>query len=137
VPVHDCVRRRGTPAWTQWQREIGKVLPPGQYPIEDIPLDDPILRSQFIITKVPQITNIGFWRRSGGGQSTSERGYDSDVVNFRGIRDQAGRLMVVMTHNTDVADSWEREGEDPGFFYQFSPDGYALGVNVLLHALTH
>jgi hypothetical protein len=45
--------------------------------------------------------------------------------------------MVLMTHNTDVADSWEREGEDPGFFYQFSPDGYALGINVLLHAMTH
>ena len=42
-----------------------------------------------------------------------------------------------MTHNTDVADSWEREGEDPGFFYQFSPDGYALGINVLLYAMTH
>jgi len=31
-----------------------------------------------------------------------------------------------MTHNTDVADSWEREGEDPGF-----------GINVVLHTLTH
>ena len=40
-------------------------------------------------------------------------------------------------HNTDVADSWEREGEDPGFFYQFSPDGYALGIDVLLYVLTH
>src|SRR5688572_12014748 len=47
----------GTPAWTQWQREIAKVLPPGDYPIQDIPLDDPILQSQFTITKVPQITN--------------------------------------------------------------------------------
>jgi hypothetical protein len=45
--------------------------------------------------------------------------------------------MVVMTHNTDVADSWEREGEDPQFFYQFSPAGYALGIDVLLHAMTH
>jgi hypothetical protein len=127
----------GTPAWTHWVREMSKVLPPSEYPFQDIPLNDPILQSQFVITRVPQITNIGFWRRSGGGQSTSERGYDSDVVNFRGIRDKAGRLMVVTTHNTDIADSWEREGEDPGFFYQFSPDGYALGVNVFLHALTH
>ena len=45
--------------------------------------------------------------------------------------------MVLMTHNTDMADSWEREGEDPGFFYQFSPKGYALGIDVLLHAMTH
>jgi hypothetical protein len=39
--------------------------------------------------------------------------------------------MVVMTHNTDVA-GLEREGEDPQFFYQFSPAGYALGIDVLL-----
>ena len=45
--------------------------------------------------------------------------------------------MVLMSHNTDVADSWEREGEDPGFFEQYSPVGYALGVNVLVHAMTH
>ena len=57
--------------------------------------------------------------------------------HFRAIRDQKGRIMVVMTHNTDVADSWEREGEDPDYFHQFSPDGYALGVDVLIHAMTH
>ena len=36
--------------------------------------------------------------------------------------------MVLMTHNTDIADAWEREGEDPRFFYLFSPDGYAVGI---------
>ena len=28
--------------------------------------------------------------------------------------------MVLMTHNTDISDSWEREAEDPNYFYQFS-----------------
>jgi hypothetical protein len=56
---------------------------------------------------------------------------------FRGIADRHGRLMVVMTHNTDIADSWEREGEDPGYFYTFSPRGYAFGVNVVLYGMTH
>ena len=27
--------------------------------------------------------------------------------------------------------------EDPAYFYQFSVDGYALGINVLLYAMTH
>ena len=126
----------GTAAWTQWSREIGKVLPPAEYPIRDVPADDPILRAMFDVTKVPQITNIQFWRGV-NGQSTSERGADSQDVHFRAIRDGQGRIMVLMSHNTDVADAWEREGEDPGFFYQFAPDGYALGINVVLHALTH
>jgi hypothetical protein len=126
----------GNAAWAQWTRELAKALPPSEFVIEDVPLDDPIFRSQFIVTKVPQITNIRFWRFS-GGRETSERGPETDEAHFRAIRDAKGRIMVVMTHNTDVADSWEREGEDPGFFYQFSPDGYALGINVLLHAMTH
>ena len=72
-----------------------------------------------------------------GRSTTSERGADSDEVHLRAIRDHSGRIIVLMTHNTDVADSWEREGEDPDFFYQFSPKGYALGIDVLLHAMTH
>jgi hypothetical protein len=36
---------------------------------------------------------------------------DSDVVHLRVIRDAKRQVMVVMTHNTDIADSWEREGE--------------------------
>jgi hypothetical protein len=126
----------GTPAWEHWESEFAKVLDPAQFPIEDVALDDPIFQSQFVVNAVPQITNIGFWRRS-GGLETSERGPDSDEVHFRVVRDAHGRIMVVMTHNTDVADSWEREGEDPAFFEQFSPAGYALGINVLLHAMTH
>ena len=126
----------GDAAWDQWSNEIGKVLPPAEFPIEDIPADDPILRAQFTVPRVAQITNIRFWRQW-DGRETSERGEETRDVHFRGIRDVHGRLMVVMTHNTDVGDSWEREGEDPAFFYQFSPDGYALGINVLLHAMTH
>jgi hypothetical protein len=126
----------GTLAWRQWSGEIAKVLDPATYPILDVPLDDPMLKSMFEVTHVPQITNIQFWRGV-DGQSTSERGSDSVDVHLRAIRDTHGRIMVLMTHNTDVADSWEREGEDPAFFYQFSPNGYALGIDVLLHAMTH
>ena len=126
----------GTAAWNHWSREIAKVFPPSEYPIEDVPLDDPIFSTQFIVTKVPQITRLPFWRAV-NGTTTSERGDDSREAHLRAIRDQHGRIMIVMTHNTDVADSWEREGEDPAYFYRFSPDGYALGINVLLYAMTH
>jgi len=126
----------GDAAWSQWESQIARVLPPDEYPIEDVRLDDPMLHTMFDISKIPQITNIQFWRRS-GGLETSERGEESRIVHFRVIRDKHRRPMVVMTHNTDVADSWEREGEDPAFFYQFSPAGYALGIDVLLHAMTH
>jgi hypothetical protein len=44
--------------------------------------------------------------------------------------------MVVMTHDTDISDAWEREGR-PAYFYLFSPDGYAVGINVVIYAMTH
>ena len=126
----------GTEAWEQWASEISQVLPPADYPIVDVREGDPILTTQFHLKQMPQITNIQFWRTV-GGSTTSERGSDSQETHFRVIRDKRGRVMVVMTHNTDIADSWEREGEDAAFFRQFSPNGYAFGVNVLLYAMTH
>jgi hypothetical protein len=126
----------GSRAWFQWVQEIGRVLPSSEYPIADVPRDHPILRTLFELSEVPQVTNIQFWRRS-GGRETSERGSDSREVHFRAIADTHGRLMVVMTHNSDIGDSWEREGEDREYFYQFSPNGYALAMDVLLYSLTH
>lgn len=125
----------GSLAWEHWEREIAKVLPPARYPVVDLPSDHPIFRMQFELARVPQIPSIHFWLRSGGG--TSERGADSAEVNTKAIVDEHGRVMVLMTHNTDISDSWEREGEDPDYFYQFSVDGYALAANVLLYAMTH
>jgi hypothetical protein len=126
----------GEAAWEQWTSELAKALPPSQYPIEDVPLSDAIFRSMLEVTEVPQVTSIRFWR-SVRGQTTSERGAETATAHLRAVRDSHGRIIVVMTHNTDVSDSWEREGDDPEFFYQFSPKGYALGINVLLYAMTH
>jgi hypothetical protein len=125
----------GSFAWNAWAAQLARVLPPGEYPIVDIPADHPIMKSMFEIREVPQVPSIQFWRSSNG--DTSERGPDSRVASFRGIADKQGNLMVVMTHNSDVSDSWEREGDDPRFFYNFSPSGYAFGINVVLYAMTH
>ena len=123
----------GTHAWQQWSSEMRKVLP--EHAIVDVPPDHPIRHELFDIQQIPQVTSINFWRYSGG--VTSERGADSPHPNFRMIADEKGRVMVLMTHNTDIGDSWEREGEDREFFLQFSPPGYSLGINVVLYALTH
>jgi hypothetical protein len=123
----------GTHAWQQWSGEMQKVLP--EFPIVDVPVDHPLRHTLFQVSRVPQVTSINFWRTSGG--TTSERGSDSPQANLRMIADDKGRIMVLMTHNTDIGDSWEREGEDHEFFLQFSPDGYALGIDVVIYALTH
>ena len=60
-----------------------------------------------------------------------------DEFNTRGIFDEKGRLLVLMTHNTDISDTWEREGEDVEYFYRFSPEGDAIAINVMLYVMTH
>jgi hypothetical protein len=125
----------GTSAWSNWVSQFARVLPPSEYPIHDIPLDHPILKTMFEVKEMPQIPSIQFWRTSGG--ETSERGSDSAIPSFRGISDKHGNIIVVMTHNTDISDAWEREGEDSRFFYSFSPNGYAVGIDIVLYAMTH
>jgi hypothetical protein len=125
----------GTPAWTWWAREFSRVLPPGQYPIVDIPISHQIMHSVYDVKDFLQVSSLNYWYRSGG--QVSERGSDSAEVHYRGVEDSRGRLMVLMTHNTDVSDTWEREGENDEYFNLFSPRGYAIGVNVIVYALTH
>ena len=126
----------GDAAWEHWSSEIGRVLPPDEYPIVDIPLDHELFRTLYNIAEVPQVPSIQHWYWSGG--TTSERGWESATPHCRGIFDHDGRLMVVMTHNTDIADGWEREGEDEEFFALFSvPKAYPLGINIVMYALTH
>jgi len=125
----------GSYAWENWTRELGRVLPPSEYPIEDVPLDHPIFKSQLIVQHFPQIPSIQYWRRD--PHETSERGADSAEAHSRAIFDKHGHVMVFMSHNTDISDAWEREGEDPRYFFQFSPYGYAVGINVVLYAMSH
>jgi hypothetical protein len=125
----------GSAAWENWLAELGRVLPESKDEVVEIRPGHPIFRMLFEIDRIPQIPSINHWRRTGG--ETSERGYDSEQVTLRGVLDARGRVMVLMTHNTDIADAWEREGEDPKYFYLFSPNGYAVGINILLYAMTH
>ena len=125
----------GSYAWEWWVGQFSKVLAPAEYPIVDLPSNHPLFSSQFAIKKVPQIASINYWAGSGG--DTSERGADSAEAHARAILDKHGNIMVLMTHNTDLGDSFEREADDPQYFYQMSVPGYAFGVNALLYALTH
>jgi hypothetical protein len=122
-------------AWDAFTDEIAKALPRGEYPITEITAEHPLYRMLFPIAKIPQVPSMQFWRMSGG--ATSEMDEYSSNAHMAAIKDKQGRIMVLMTHNTDIADSWEREADDPEFFFNFSPNGYAVGLNAVLYALTH
>ncbi len=124
----------GSYAWDFWEAQIRKVFPSAQYPIRDVPLTHPIFHEMMTVASIPQIPCICFWN---GGNDTSERGADSAVPHVRAITDDHGRIMVLMTHNTDFGDAYEREGDNRAYFEKFSVPGYAFGVNVLMYVMTH
>lgn len=123
----------GSAEWNYFSREVQRIFP--EYPIVDVPMDHPLFNIVYQVPRVPQIPSISHWRRSGGG--TSEQGMDSATPSMRAVLDDRGRILVLITHNTDISDGWEREAEDPDFFRFFSPDAYALGVNAAVWMMTH
>ena len=125
----------GTRAWDNWAEQIGKALPAHQYPIVELPPGHSIFHMLYEVTHVPQIPSIDFWLGTGG--ATSERGSDSAAPHVRAILDEHGRIMVLMTYNTDFGDAFEREGDNHQYFLTFAPDGYAFGINALVYAMSH
>jgi hypothetical protein len=121
----------------QLDDELARALPPARFPILELtpPSDHPLWHSMFNVTQLPQMASIATWRRFG---TTIERwNEDGAPPTARAIADEQGRIMVLMVHNTDLPDPWEREGEDKDYFYRFSPDAYAAGINILLYAMSH
>ena len=125
----------GDYAFEHWMNEVRKALPSSDYPLMDVPLDHPLFHVLYDVKDIPQIPSISFWYGTGGG--TSERGRDSATPHVRAISDRDGHVLVVMTHNTDFGDAFEREGESREYFERFAGAGYAFGVDTLLYAMTH
>lgn len=125
----------GNEEWANWEYEINRVFPEDQWRHGDIPLDHPIFSCVFILKEVPQVPAIGIWEYRG---VTYERGADTMTAHCKGIWDANGRLMVVVMHNTDLGDGWEREAESPDYFREFSAKkAYPMGINIVVYAMTH
>ena len=121
----------------QFDEQIARALPPARFPIADLtpPNDHALWRIMFPVKELQQNASIQTWRRS---RETIERWNDEGAPpTARAIADEQGRIMVLMVHNTDLPDPWEREGEDKDYFFRFSPDAYAAGINILLYAMSH
>ena len=127
-------RLLGTDRLGHLGREIEKALPPPEYQIVDVPLGHELFHALYDVHEIPQIPSINFWLGTG---QTSERYGASAVPHVRAIFDERGRIMVLMTHNTDFGDAFERETDDHAYFLQFAPAGYAFGVNAIIYAMTH
>ena len=125
----------GESEWLNWVIQINKVFDPIEYKMDDLELDHPVFNIVFKLDEYPQVPSINYWVGSGG--DTSER-YDAREPHYKGIHDKNGRLMVIVCHNTDLGDGWEREGEREDYFQAVSvPKAYPMGINIVVYAMTH
>ncbi len=127
----------GDEEYANFYREIKRVFP-NREPAE-VPLRHEIFHNVYDLKEKPQIPSIGdaIWGRRQG--ITWERRYsDTSQAHYKAITDDADRIMVFICHNTDLGDGWEREGEDPWYFKEFSvKKAYPLGINIVTYAMTH
>ena len=56
--------------------------------------------------------------------------------HWLGIYDEKGRVMVAMSFNSDIGDSWEW-ADDPRYPEKYSALGIRIGVNYVIYAMTH
>ena len=109
---------------------------PDREPLE-LPLEHEIFHCVYDLKKKPQVPSIHSWQATG---ETFERGHGGDVetVHYKGIFDDKGRMMMIICHNTDLGDGWEREGESVEYFKEFAEKwSYPLGINIVTYAMTH
>lgn len=131
----------GTPELNNFVYNMSRVFP--EYQWRDIPKDHPVMNIVFPIEECPQVPAKVFARygqhwdppeaHRGRGRDVS----DVNQVHFRGLFNDENRLMAVMTHNSDIGDGWEREAEAEWYFEQYSVRAYAMGINIVVYALTH
>ena len=103
-------------------------------------LDHEIFQCVYRLKEKPQVPSIGAAKYGRDRGITWEEGHGGNTreVHYRGIKDDKGRLMAMICHNTDLGDGWEREGEDPWYFKEFSEKkAYPMGINIVTYAMTH
>jgi len=118
----------GSREWDRFVQSMTRVFP--DRPIIDIPDDDEVLHVLYDLDTESQIYGI---RPLYMGMT-----YEYDGVNpeWRGIYDDAGRLMVAINHNMDLGDAWEH-ADSPEYPEPLTALAYRYAVNYVIYAMTH
>jgi len=122
------------------RRELQRVFP-DRKPIE-LPLSHEIFHCVYDLSEKPQVPAISSARRMSGDRvltwEWASDGSDTTTPHYRAILDDQDRIMVLICHNTDLGDGWEREGENQWYFEEFSvKKAYPMGINIVTYAMTH
>lgn len=118
----------GTEEWDRFQESMKLVFP--DRPAVEIEDKDAIFHTVYDLDDRYQVP--GQWALRRG---TTYRN-DGAVPHWRGIYDDHGRVMIAMSFNSDLGDSWEW-ADDPQYPEKYSALGIRIGVNYVVYAMTH
>ncbi len=118
----------GTEEWDRFQESMRRVFPDRQ--AVEIDDNDSIFHIVYDLDDRYQIP--GMWALRRGSTYRA----DGSVARWRGIYDDHGRVMVVMSFNSDIGDSWEW-ADEPSYPEKYSALGIRIGVNDVMYAMTH
>lgn len=116
----------GTLEWSVFQESMKRVFPDRS--IVEIPDSDAIFHTAYDLDDRYQV--VGHEHLAQGHK------LDGYVAHWRGIYDDKGRIMVAISANSDLGDSWEW-ADDPSYPEKFSALGMRLGINYIIYAMTH
>jgi hypothetical protein len=118
----------GESQWLVFLDSMQRVFP--DRPIVDIPENDPILRTVYDLSDRYQVPGARYL------QTGVTYKCDGCPARWRGIYDDKGRLLVAISFNSDLGDSWEW-ADDPNYDEKFSALGIRIGINYIVYAMTH
>ena len=123
----------GPNEWDRFMVSMSEVFPDRE--IVEIHNADAIFHTVYDLNDRYQI--LGQWAlgRGRGGGMYNQR-VAGTKAEWKGIYDEHHRLMVAMTFNSDVGDSWEF-ADDPDYPDKYSELGIRIGVNYVMYSLTH
>jgi Domain of unknown function (DUF4159) len=116
--------------WETFVNSIRRVFPDSQ--IEDIPDNDPIFHTLNDLDERFQVPGAQFFDSG----ITYEKGESGKVPHWRRIRDDKGRIIVVICHNMDLGDAWEWS-DDPKYSEKWASLAYRIAMNYFVYDLTH
>ena len=117
--------------YQRFAESMNKIFP--DRPVVEIEDKDPIFHTVYDLDDRYQI--LGMWALRGGRGGMWQRAAGTKG-HWMGIYDDHNRLMVALTFNNDVGDSWEL-ADDPNYPEKFSALGIRLGVNYVVYSMTH
>ena len=118
----------GDDEWEALVRGLEMIFPGRQ--IEDLKNDDEIFHVMYDLDDRVQIHGTRFlW-------NGWPYGPDMVTPKWRAIRDDRGRIMVAICHNSDVGDAWEW-ADSPHYPERETSLAYRIGINYILFDMTH